>query len=101
MTKWVGVSILFVVAAFMVLLREVPSRLPHLRSEHSEPASSLPPRPVAVTPQGKQFHDPACKYIHGKPQMVSSSQAAEEGYTPDPRCMSEALRKHSATPASP
>ena len=67
------------------------AQIPALRSEHSEPAHSMPQRMVAVVPDGKQYHDPSCRYIHGKPQMMTAEQAAKLGYTPDPRCMRTAL----------
>jgi hypothetical protein len=59
----------------------------------AEPARSMPAEEVAVTAEGKQFHDPACKYIHGKVKMMSAEEAVAEGYTPDPRCMRKALAK--------
>jgi len=64
-----------------------------MRSEHAEPAAKMPSQPVAVTAEGKQFHDPSCKYIHGKPQMISAEQAAKAGYTPDPRCLRQAMKQ--------
>jgi hypothetical protein len=48
---------------------------------------------VAVTPGGKMFHDPNCKYIHGPIEMVPAEEAVAEGYTPCVRCMREALDK--------
>ena len=71
---------------------EVTAHPSALRSEHSEPAKTLPAQQVAVVPGGKQFHDPHCPYIHGKPMMVDAKTAAAEGYTPDPRCMKQAMR---------
>ena len=68
-------------------------KTPPLRSEHAEPAATMPAQPVAVTAEGKQFHDPSCKYIHGKPQMMSAEQAAKAGYTPDPRCLRAAMKQ--------
>src|SRR5947208_8521693 len=66
---------------------------PALRSEHSEPAVAMPAKQVAVTAAGKQFHAPTCRFIHGKVEMMSAEEAAAKGYTPDPRCMKEALAK--------
>jgi len=66
---------------------------PPLRSEHAEPAATMPAQPVAVTDEGKQFHDPSCKYIHGKPEMMSAAEAAKAGYTPDPRCLRQAMKQ--------
>ncbi len=62
-----------------------------LKSEHSQPATVMPAENVAVTSEGKLFHKPSCRYIHGEPQMVSAQEAAQRGYTPDPRCMKDAL----------
>jgi hypothetical protein len=68
---------------------------PVLRSEHSEPVQSMPQQMVAVVPDGKQFHDPSCRYIHGKPQVMTAEQAVKLGYTPDPRCLRKVLmEKH-------
>jgi len=71
---------------------EVAARPAALRSELSEPAKTLPAQQVAVIPAGKQFHDPHCRYIHGKPVLVDAKTAAAEGYTPDPRCMKQAMQ---------
>ena len=98
MSKWFGVFTCLTVMGFVLLMREMPAPIEPLRSEHSEPASIPLSEPVAVTPAGKQFHDPSCKYIHGKPQMLSSQEAVERGYTPDPRCMQKALAKHHVSP---
>ncbi len=62
-----------------------------LKSEHSQPSAVVPTEDVAVTSEGKLFHKPSCRYIHGKLQMMSAQEAAQKGYTPDPRCMKEAL----------
>lgn len=64
-----------------------------LRSEHSQPTVKVPTGLVAVTPGGKTFHDPNCKYIHGPIEMVPAKEAIAEGYTPCVRCMREALGK--------
>jgi hypothetical protein len=42
---------------------------------------------VAVTPAGRLFHDPGCKYIHGPVEMMPAKKAVQEGYTPCLRCM--------------
>jgi hypothetical protein len=64
-----------------------------LRSEHSQPARHVAERQVAVTPEGKLFHDPRCTYMHGKPVMMTESEAIRQGYTPCIRCMREALKR--------
>ena len=68
-------------------------KAPVMRTEHAEPAAVMPSQPVAVTAEGKQFHDPSCRYIHGKPQMMSAAEAAKAGYTPDPRCLRETMKQ--------
>lgn len=60
---------------------------PRLRSAHSEPATMVPPQSVAVTAQGKTFHQSGCKFLHGPPRMQSAGQAIAEGYTPCSRCL--------------
>jgi hypothetical protein len=69
-----------------------PRATARLLSRHSEPAIHLPYREVAITAQGKLFHDPSCRYIHGRPEMVSAQEAARRGYTPCPRCLRKALQ---------
>ncbi len=61
------------------------SRAP-LRSIHSEPAWSTPTAMVAVTEQGKLFHDPSCPLIHGPARLESGHQAIAEGFAPCTRC---------------
>ena len=88
---WIyGTLMLLVVLAGWRISR-AHAQVPALRSEHSEPAKIMPPQMVAVIPQGKQFHDASCRYIHGKPQMMTAEQAAKMGYTPDPRCLRKTL----------
>lgn len=64
-----------------------------LLSRHSEPAMHMPDRQVAITSQGKLFHDPSCRYLHGQAEMVSAREAVRRGYTPCPRCMGKYLRR--------
>jgi hypothetical protein len=90
---WLVLAVLVIVSA--VLLRGSRAHTAvAMRSEHSQPARTLPKRLVAVVPDGKQFHDPACRFIHGKPEMMTAEKAVAAGYTPDPRCMKAALQKH-------
>jgi len=58
-----------------------------LRSRHSQPATAPPPPLVAVTAEGKLYHDPDCAFIHGPVGRESSAQAIAEGYTPCTRCL--------------
>jgi hypothetical protein len=70
-----------------------PDAATTLLSRHSEPAVHLPVRQVAVTAKGKLFHDPSCRYIHGKAEMMSAQEAVRRGYTPCPRCLAKYLRR--------
>jgi len=63
------------------------------RMQQSQPTVSVPDQMVAVTPDGKTFHDPSCKAIHGKPVMMSAKDAIAKGYVPCVRCMRKALVK--------
>ena len=66
---------------------------PHpLRSQHSEAVATTPSEMVAVTEEGKLYHRPDCRYIHGPLRMESGEQAVADGYTPCTRCMTEYLR---------
>jgi hypothetical protein len=58
-----------------------------LRSKHSDPAMTALPALVAVTTEGKLYHDPACAFIHGPIRIEPSEQAVGEGYTPCTRCL--------------
>jgi hypothetical protein len=70
-----------------------PGATATLLSRHSEPAIHLPDRQVAITAEGKLFHDPSCRYIHGKPETVRAREAVRRGYTPCPRCLRKALQR--------
>ncbi len=85
---WIAAIAVVLVAAIVCLTSHSPQ---HMRSRHSEPAAVLPEAKVAITPAGKTFHRPECRYLHGPVQMVDARTAASEGYTPDPRCMPEAM----------
>jgi hypothetical protein len=64
---------------------------PHpLRSQHSEAAATAPRERVAVTDEGKLYHRPDCRYIHGPVRMESGEQAVADGYTPCTRCIKDA-----------
>jgi len=91
---WISVvAVLAVLAAGYAIGRSASPRGTVLRSEHSQPAVKVPKDLVAVTPNGKTFHDPTCKFIHGPMEMIPGQEAVAEGYTPCVRCMREALGK--------
>ena len=58
-----------------------------LRSPHSDPRITTRPEIVAVTSEGKLYHNPDCAFIHGPTRVESSDQAVAEGYTPCTRCL--------------
>jgi hypothetical protein len=89
---WILAALLLVLIGALWHASAVSARPPALRDEHSQPAKQIPAQQVAIIPAGKQFHDPRCRYIHGKPVMVDAKTAAAEGYTPDPRCMKQAMQ---------
>ena len=60
-----------------------------LRSQHSEAGATPPQEMVAVTAEGKLYHRPDCRYIHGPLRMESGEQAVADGYTPCTRCMKD------------
>lgn len=68
-------------------------RAPPPRSEHSQLATSIPAEMVAVTPEGKTFHQASCRYLHGKAEMVTAEEASARGYAPCVRCVRKALGK--------
>ncbi|HLK32965.1 MAG TPA: hypothetical protein VKT29_07735 [Terriglobales bacterium] len=90
---WTGSIIIIIVLGAIVSFGYGRPGNATLLSRHSMPAQELPNRVVAVTAQGKLFHDPTCRYIHGKPEMISAREAADRGYTPCPRCLGKYLRR--------
>ena len=58
-----------------------------LRSRHSDPGTLAPTALVAVTAEGKLYHDPKCTFIHGPVRTESSAEAIAAGYTPCIRCL--------------
>jgi len=91
---WLSVvTLLAVLAAGYAIGRDTSRGGVVLRSEHSQPAVKVPKDLVAVTPNGKTFHDPNCEFIHGPIEMIPAKEAVAEGYTPCVRCMREALGK--------
>ena len=85
-------GLLLLLLGYEVGLSRVSAGAP-LRSEHSQPPVKVPDRLVAVTAEGKTFHDPSCKYIHGAVEMMTAPEAIRRGYTPCVRCMREALKR--------
>ena len=95
MTKRIVIAVLLTLLALVVAYGAMGSRggIPaRLRSGHGEPAQSVPARQVAVTAEGKLFHDPQCTFIHGVTEMMSAESAVTAGYNPCTRCMREALQ---------
>jgi hypothetical protein len=58
-----------------------------IRSRHGDPAMVASPPLVAVTVEGKLYHDPRCAFIHGPARRESVAQAIADGYTPCTRCL--------------
>lgn len=91
---WAAIAIAaLLAAAAMGYGYSRPGATATLLSRHSMPAVRLPAGQVAVTAQGKLYHDPSCRYLHGKAEMMSAQEAARLGYTPCPRCLGEYLRR--------
>ena len=91
---WIAVITMLAALAAGYAIGRNPSRGSVVsRSGHSRPAVNTPTGSVAVTPGGKTFHDPDCKYIHGPIAMIPAKEAVAEGYSPCVRCMRAALDK--------
>jgi hypothetical protein len=91
---WVSVAVAAVlIAAAISYGYSRPGATATLLSRHSRPAIHVPVREVAITAQGKLYHDPSCRYMHGQPEMVSAPEAARRGYTPCPRCLGKAFQR--------
>lgn len=86
MRTWVmSLAVLVLLAGAWMAGVAAGSRAP-LRSLHSEPAWSTPRGMVAVTENGKLFHDPSCPLIHGPARLESGSQALLDGFAPCIQC---------------
>lgn len=67
-----------------------------LRSRLAQPPHGIPTSlMVAVSTEGKVFHIPGCKYLHKRagesPQLMTASEALQQGYAPCPRCLRQYL----------
>jgi hypothetical protein len=90
---WIAVEIsAALIAAAVSYGYSRPGATATLLSRHSMPALHIPAGEVAISAQGKLFHDPSCRYIHGKPEMVSAQHAVLRGYAPCPRCLRKAMQ---------
>lgn len=91
---WIGAIIILTA---LVLTCEWSRPAPVLRSQHAEPAVrlslALASQQVVVTADGKTFHKPGCRFIHGKAKLIDAAQAAREGYSPCVRCERAVLPK--------
>lgn len=85
-TWWATAIAAGLIAALLVASEARPGRLPVLMSKHSEPARRVPESLVVITDDGKTFHVPGCKYIHGRQRTVTAAEAIREGYAPCVRC---------------
>jgi hypothetical protein len=81
---WTVAAALLLPAGWMVAGAGAHS--PKLRSEHSVPATTAP-AVVTITEQGKLFHRPECRFIHGPARSEAGDRAIAEGYTACTRCM--------------
>jgi hypothetical protein len=90
-SKTLIVSVITAIVLYAGWVAATAVTRPHpLRSQHSEPAAMAPHEMVAVTEDGKLYHRPDCRYIHGPVRMESAEQAVADGYTPCTRCMKDA-----------
>lgn len=67
---------------------------PELRSEHAQPANSVPlDMQVVVSKDGKIYHRSGCPFIHDKAHVetMTAREAMREGYAPCVRCMKQYL----------
>ena len=53
-----------------------------LRSPHSDPRITTRPEIVAVTREGKLYHNPDCAFIHGPTRVESSDRASQKAIHP-------------------
>lgn len=58
-----------------------------MRSRHGDSTMVASPPLVAVTAEGKLYHDPDCAFIHGPARHESVAEAIADGYTPCTRCL--------------
>jgi hypothetical protein len=94
MTRWV-LTVTAVAGALLIggwlagcwLAAAAVTRPDVMRSRHSDPVMVLSPPLVAVTAEGKLYHDPDCAFIHGPARHESVAEAIADGYTPCTRCL--------------
>jgi hypothetical protein len=89
MMRWV-LAVTAVAGALFVgcwLAAAAVTRPDVMRSRHSDPVMVASPPLVAVTAEGKLYHDPHCAFIHGPARYESVAEAIADGYTPCTRCL--------------
>lgn len=87
---WVG-TILIVVLALLGLKLAASTGAVSLRSQHSEPAVTMPAEQVLIVEGGKVYHRQGCTYLHGEARLVPAADAVRLGYAPCVRCLHEIL----------
>ncbi len=86
--RWPFAIVLILTAGLLVLPFVAGGGTERLLDRHSDPALIVPPpHVVAVARSGKLYHDPRCRYIHGRATLLPLSDAVKEGFTPCPRCL--------------
>ena len=93
-TWWAIVLAAGLMLAALLAGRARGRHLPVLKSQHSEPAvrQPAPGTQVVATEEGKTFHVPTCRYIHGKERRtITAEEAIREGYAPCVRCEHDLL----------
>ena len=79
----VGVTVVLLVLPFVAA-----GGRPRMRDRHGNPAPGVAaPAMVAVTTTGRLYHDPRCRFIHGRAVVQPVSAAIAAGLTPCPRCL--------------
>lgn len=79
------VTALTVVALGAMFTAGVPAA--RLLDRHSQPARRTQVDEVVVTPEGKLFHRPGCRFIHGSPHLRPAAATRAAGLSPCPRCL--------------
>jgi methylphosphotriester-DNA--protein-cysteine methyltransferase len=97
MQRFFGIIFILLLLALALGMDSSNSAAPRLLSQHSrqttsQKVESASEEMVVITPEGKLFHKAGCRYIHGKPEVVTMAEAIRRGYTPCTRCERELLK---------
>jgi hypothetical protein len=93
-----AVAALALFSGSFTLARLEAKSISTVRSYMAEPGHGVPAEMmVAISPDGKTFHVPGCRFLHKHEnenvRLIAASEAIREGYVPCVRCMRQYLSR--------